>query len=60
MSNEGYWQPANNKLEEPTTYRTGAVLLWCFNPVTKKHAYLNCQTDLILSDEEAQNLRGNV
>lgn len=59
-ADQGNWYPANNGTEEPTQYRTGAVLLWCYQPSTGKHAYLNCQTDLILDFEEAQMLRGNI
>jgi len=48
------WIPACGGTEEPFLSRSGKRLLYCFNPVTKKHAYLNLETDMILSDEEAR------
>ena len=53
---QGNWFPANNGSEEPILTRTGARLLYVWQPSTGKHAYLNCETDLILTDEEAQVL----
>ena len=47
------WIPACNKTEVPFVSRSGIRLLYCWNPSTGKHAYLNCDTDIILSDEEA-------
>ena len=47
------WLPANNGTETPFTTRTGKRLLYVWQPSTGKHAYLDCDTDLILSDEEA-------
>jgi hypothetical protein len=48
---EGYWIPACNGTETPIKVK-GFRLLYCWNPVTGKHAYLNLDTDIILSDEE--------
>jgi hypothetical protein len=50
----GYWVPACGGTETPFRTRTGMTLLYCWNPVTDRHAYLDCGTDIILSDEEAQ------
>lgn len=50
---EGNWYPACNGTEVPFHTRTGRRLLYCWQPSTGKHAYLDCDTDLILSDEEA-------
>ena len=55
-SNADRWVPACGGTEKPTRTRTGARLLYCYNPFQHKHAYLNCDTDIILSDEEANNL----
>lgn len=50
---QGDWVPACGGTEVPFTTRTGRRLLYCWQPSTGKHAYLDCNTDLILSDEEA-------
>lgn len=48
---EGYWIPACGGTETPFTIR-GIRVLYCWNPVSGKHAYLNLDTDIIMSDEE--------
>lgn len=50
---DGNWVPASNGTEVPFTTRNRFRLLYCWQPSTGKHAYLNCDTDMILSDEEA-------
>ncbi len=50
---QGNWVPANGGTETPFTTRSGRRLLYCWQQSTGKHAYLDCGTDLILSDEEA-------
>lgn len=50
---QGPWLPANGGTEEVFTTRSGRRLLYCWQPSTGKHAYLDCDSDLILSDEEA-------
>lgn len=50
------WVPACGGTEVPTRTRTGARLLYCFNPHLMKHAYINCDTDMILEDAEANML----
>jgi hypothetical protein len=52
------WYPANNGIETPFITRTGHRLLYCWQPSTGNHAYLDCGTDLILSDEEAKIILG--
>lgn len=52
-ADQGEWVPACNGTEEPFTTRNGIRLLYCWHPSTGKHAYLNCDTDIILSDDEA-------
>jgi len=49
----GNWVPANGGTEQPFTTRTGRRLLYCWQRSSGRHAYLDCQTDLILSDEDA-------
>lgn len=50
---QGDWIPACGGTEVPFETRGGFRLLYCYQPSTGRHAYLNCQTDMILSDEEA-------
>jgi hypothetical protein len=50
----GPWFPACQGTETPFTSRSGLRLLYCWQPSTGKHAYLNCDTDIILTDEEAR------
>lgn len=53
---QGSWVPACGGTEVPFTTRTGARLLYCYQPSTGRHAYLDCGTDLILTDAEAAAL----
>lgn len=50
LGQKGYWIPSQG--EEPTRYRSGKILLCCWNPVTKERAHLNVETDIFLSTEE--------
>ena len=51
---QGNWIPACNGTEEPFYTRTGRRLLYCWQPSTGKHAYLDMGTDLILDNNEAR------
>lgn len=51
---QGDWVPANGGTETIFHTRTGRRLLYCWQPSTGDHRYLDCDTDLILSDEEAR------
>lgn len=55
---QGPWTPACGGTEVPFTTRTGRRLLYCYQARTGNHAYLDCNTDLILSDEDAQMALG--
>jgi hypothetical protein len=50
---QGDWVPACAGTEKPFRTRSGRTLLYCWQPSTGKHAYLDTGTDIILSDEEA-------
>jgi hypothetical protein len=50
---QGPWVPACGGTEVPFPTRTGKRLLYCWQPSTGRHAYLDVGTDIILSDEEA-------
>ena len=52
---QGNWIPACNGTEKPFPTRSGRILLYCWQPSTGRHAYLDCSTDIILSDDEAQS-----
>ena len=56
---QGNWYPANGGTEVSFLTRTGRRLLYCWQPSTGRHAYLDCDTDIILSDEEAQCALGS-
>jgi hypothetical protein len=51
---QGNWYPANAGSEVPFLTRNHRRLLYCWQPSTGRHAYLDCDTDLILTDEEAR------
>jgi hypothetical protein len=51
--NRDAWVPACGGAETPFRARSGATLLYCFNPALRQHAYLLVGSDLILSNEEA-------
>lgn len=48
---QGLWIPSTG--ETPTRYRNGKVLQKCWQPSTGKTAFLNVETDIFLTDEEA-------
>lgn len=50
----GPWVPACGGTETPFWTRERRRLLYCWQPSTGKHAYLDVGTDLILTDEEAR------
>lgn len=51
---QGNWYPACNGTETPFKTRGGHTLLYCWQPSTGNHAYLNVETDMLLSDDEAR------
>ena len=55
---QGNWFPACGGTETVFTSRTGIRLLYVWQPTTGNHAYLNVDTDIILTDEEAQAALG--
>lgn len=55
----GPWVPACNGTEQPFITRTGLRLLYCWQPSSGRHAYLNCDTDMIMTDDEAHARVGN-
>jgi hypothetical protein len=50
----GNWIPACGGTEKPFRSRSGITLLYCWQASTGRHAYLDCGTDIILSDDEAR------
>ncbi|NOS67793.1 MAG: hypothetical protein HOO67_05530 [Candidatus Peribacteraceae bacterium] len=51
---QGSWVPACGGTERPFPSRSGRTLLYCWQPSTGRHAYLDCGTDTILTQEEAE------
>jgi hypothetical protein len=47
------WVPACGGTEVPFRSRSGRRLWYLFNPATEQHAYLDCDQDMILTDQEA-------
>lgn len=52
--NNGDWVPGCGGTEVSFITRSGRKLLYCYQPSTGKHAYLDLGTDIILTDEEAR------
>lgn len=50
---QGYWMPACGGTEVPFRTRKGYLLQYLYQPSTGRHAYINCETDLFLTTEEA-------
>lgn len=50
---DGPWFPACGGTETPFLSRSGKRLLYCWQPSTGNHAYLDCGSDIILTPEEA-------
>ena len=50
----GNWLPASGGTETSFLTRSGRKLLYCWNPRSGKHAYLDVRQDVILDDEEAR------
>ena len=55
---QGEWVPACGGLETPFISRSGRRLLYCWQPRSGKHAYIDVGSDMVLTDEEAQNAMG--
>jgi hypothetical protein len=51
---QGNWYPASNGSETEFKTRTGRRLLYCYQPSTGNHAYLDLDQDRILTQEEAE------
>lgn len=51
---QGPWVPACGGTEVPFLTRTRRRLQYLWQPSTGRHAYIDCDTDILLSDEEAQ------
>ena len=53
-SQDDSWQPACGGIEVPFKSRSGKRLQYVWQPSTGQHAYLDVDSDIILSDEEAE------
>lgn len=51
---KGDWVPARGGTETPFVSRSGRRLLYVYQATTGRHAYLDVGTDIVLTDEEAQ------
>lgn len=50
----GNWVPACGGTELPFTSRGGHRLLYCWQQSSGRHAYINLDTDIALTDDEAR------
>ena len=50
----GHWYRACRGNQGPFVSRGGHRLLYCWQPSTGRHAYINLDTDIALSDDEAR------
>lgn len=55
---QGAWVPACNGTEVPFTARNGQRLLYCWQPLTGNHAYIDVNTDMVLTTEQALRAMG--
>ena len=51
---QGEWIPACGGTEVPFKTRAGHTLLYCWQPSSGRHAYINCETDTIMTNEDAR------
>ena len=47
------WVPACGGTEVPFVSRSGIRMQYLYQPSTGLHAYINCDTDIIMTDDEA-------
>ena len=52
LATQGNWIPACGGAEVPFNTRSGHRVLYCWQPSTGKHAYLDLGTDIIIPDED--------
>ena len=55
---QGNWVPACGGTETPFTARNGMRLLYCWHTGTGEHAYINLDTDMPLSQADAEAVLG--
>lgn len=54
QAEQGDWVPACGGTEVPFLTRTRRRIQYLWQPSTGRHAYIDCDTDILLSDEEAR------
>ncbi len=54
----GRWVPASGGTEEPYLTRSGIRVLYVWHTGTCEHAYLNVDTDIIMTPAEADAAHG--
>lgn len=51
---QGNWVPACGGTEAPFTSRSGHRVLYCWQPTTGNHAYLDLGSDMIIPDDQLE------
>lgn len=53
MENNGTWEPACGGTETPFRSRSGKRMQYMWQPATGRHAYLDVDADVLMTDDEA-------
>lgn len=53
MANNGTWEPACGGTEVPFRSRSGKRMQYMWQPATGRHAYLDVDVDVLMTDDEA-------
>jgi hypothetical protein len=52
---QGNWYPACGGTEVPFISRSGVKMLYCWQPSTGKHGYIDCGRDMLMTDDDVRN-----
>ncbi len=59
FAHQDAWVPGSGGNEKPFAMR-GRRLMYCYNPGQHKHAYYDCDTDIVLTDAEYHNIQNEM
>ena len=52
MRDLGIFIPACGGTEVPFRTRSGVTVQYLYNPTTGEHAYINCETDILIPNDD--------